>query len=213
MERIKNFENFINERVVELPEKQGKILVLLGPPGSGKGTLSKKMQKRNDFQIISVGEIIRKSEDKEIKSLTDGGKLLPDKIVVNLIKEKMASLDLERGIIFDGFPRTLEQAKKLDSILGKMGVGLNNAIYLNISSETARERISKRSEEQDREDDKDEETINQRFKEYREKTVPIIDFYRKSRKLKDIKSGVPEEEVYRRVVDSIGLDAKFPEEE
>lgn len=211
MERIKNFDSFINERVIEMPERQGKFLVLLGPPGSGKGTLAKKMEKRNEFQLISMGEIIRGSDDKEIKSLTDKGRLLPDKIVISLLKEKLATLDLERGIILDGFPRTLEQAKKLDSILGKMGLGLSNAIYLNISSETAKERIAKRAETQDREDDKDEETVKQRFKEYREKTIPIIEFYRKSRKLKDIKSGVPEEEVYRRVVDSLGLEAKFPD--
>jgi adenylate kinase len=133
--------------------------------------------------------------------------------MIKLLKDKLATVDFERGLILDGFPRTLDQARKLDSILGKMGVGLSNAVYLNISSETAKERLAKRAEEQDREDDKDEETIKQRFKEFKEKTVPIIDFYRKSRKLKDIKSGVPEEEVYSRVVDSLGLESKKDEEE
>lgn len=212
MEQIKDFSSFLNERVIQIPDKQGKIVVLLGPPGAGKGTLAEKMVKRNGFQHLSTGEMLRKSDDKELKDLISKGKFVPDKIMIKLLREKLESMDLEKGIILDGFPRTLDQARKLDSILGKMGVGLSNAIYLNISSDTAKERLAKRAEEQDREDDKDEETITQRFKEFREKTVPIIDFYRRSRKLKDIKSGVPAEEVYTRVIDSLGLKPEKDEE-
>lgn len=212
MEQIKDFSSFLNERVIQIPDKQGKIVVLLGPPGAGKGTLAEKMVKRNGFQHLSTGEMLRKSDDKELKDLISKGKFVPDKIMIKLLREKLESMDLEKGIILDGFPRTLDQARKLDSILGKMGVGLSNAIYLNISSDTAKERLAKRAEEQDREDDKDEETITQRFKEFREKTVPIIDFYRTSRKLKDIKSGVPAEEVYTRVIDSLGLKPEKDEE-
>lgn len=212
MEQIKDFSSFLNERVIQIPDKQGKIVVLLGPPGAGKGTLAEKMVKRNGFQHLSTGEMLRKSDDKELKDLISKGKFVPDKIMIKLLREKLESMDLEKGIILDGFPRTLDQARKLDSILGKMGVGLSNAIYLNISSDTAKERLAKRAEEQDREDDKDEETITQRFKEFREKTVPIIDFYRTSRKLKDIKSGVPAEEVYTRVINSLGLKPEKDEE-
>jgi adenylate kinase len=212
MEPVKDFSSFLNERVIQVPDKQGKIIVLLGPPGAGKGTLAEKLVKRNGFQHISTGDMIRKSDDKELKDLIAKGKFVPDKIMIKLLKEKLGTLDFEKGVILDGFPRTLEQAQKLDSILGKMGVGLSNAVYLNISSDTAKERLAKRAEEQDREDDKDAETIKQRFKEFREKTVPIIDFYKRSRKLKDIKSGVPEEEVYTRVVNSLGLKAEKDEE-
>ena len=212
MEQIKDFSSFLNERVIQIPDKQGKIIVLLGPPGAGKGTLAKKLVKRNGFQHISTGDMIRKSDDKELKDLIAKGKFVPDKIMIKLLKEKLATLDFEKGVILDGFPRTLDQAHKLDSILGKMGVGLSSAIYININSDTAKERLAKRAEEEDREDDKDAETIKQRFKEFREKTVPIIDFYKRSRKLKDIKSGVPEEEVYKRVIDSLGLKAGKDEE-
>ena len=207
MEPIKDFSSFLNERVIQIPDKQGKIIVLLGPPGAGKGTLAEKLVKRNGFQHISTGEMIRKSDDKELKDLIAKGKFVPDKTMVKILKDKLSTLDFEKGIILDGFPRTLDQAHKLDSILGKLGLGLSSAVYLNINSETAKERLAKRSEEQDREDDKDPEIIKQRFKEYREKTLPIIDFYRSSRKLKDIKSGVPEEEVYTRVIKSLGLKA------
>jgi adenylate kinase len=212
MEQIKDFSSFLNERVIQVPDKQGKIIVLLGPPGAGKGTLAEKLVKRNGFQHISTGDMIRKSDDKELKDLIAKGKFVPDKIMIKLLKEKLGTMDFEKGIILDGFPRTLDQAHKLDSILGKMGVGLSSVVYLNISSDTAKERLAKRAEEQDREDDKDAETIKQRFKEFREKTVPIIDFYKSSRKLKDIKSGVPAEEVYNRVVKSLGLKAGKDEE-
>ena len=147
MEPIKDFSSFLTERVIEVPDKQGKIIVLLGPPGAGKGTLAKKLVKRNGFQHISTGEMIRSSEDKELKDLISQGKFVPDKIMINLLKDKLATVDLEKGLILDGFPRTLDQAKKLDSILGKMGVGLSNAIYLNISSDTAKERLAKRAED------------------------------------------------------------------
>jgi adenylate kinase len=212
MEQIKDFSSFLNERVIQIPDKQGKIIVLLGPPGAGKGTLAEKLVKRNGFQHISTGDMIRKSDDKELKDLISKGKFVPDKTMIKLLKDKLATLDFEKGVILDGFPRTLDQAHKLDSILGKMGVGLSSVIYLNISSDTAKERLAKRAEKEDREDDKDAETIKQRFKEFREKTVPIIDFYKRSRKLKDIKSGVPAEEVYTRVVKSLGLKAGKDEE-
>jgi len=212
MEPIKDFSSFLNERVIQIPDKQGKIIVLLGPPGAGKGTLAKKLVKRNGFQHISTGDMIRKSDDKELKDLIAKGKFVPDKTMIKLLKDKLGTLDFEKGIILDGFPRTLDQAHKLDSILGKMGVGLSSVVYLNISSDTAKERLAKRAEEEDREDDKDVETIKQRFKEFKEKTVPIIDFYKRSRKLKDIKSGVPAEEVYTRVINSLGLKAGKDEE-
>lgn len=212
MEPVKDFSSFLNERVIQIPDKQGKIIVLLGPPGAGKGTLAKKLVKRNGFQHISTGDMIRKSDDKELKDLIAKGKFVPDKTMIKLLKDKLGTLDFEKGIILDGFPRTLDQAHKLDSILGKMGVGLSSVVYLNISSDTAKERLAKRAEEEDREDDKDVETIKQRFKEFKEKTVPIIDFYKRSRKLKDIKSGVPAEEVYTRVINSLGLKAGKDEE-
>ena len=147
MEPIKDFSSFLNERVIQIPDKQGKIVVLLGPPGAGKGTLAEKLVKRNGFQHLSTGEMIRKSDDKELKDLISKGKFVPDKIMIKLLKEKLGTMDFEKGLILDGFPRTLDQAHKLDSILGKMGVGLSSAVYLNISSDTAKERLAKRAED------------------------------------------------------------------
>jgi len=167
MEKVRNFENFIaiNERVI--PDKQGEILVILGPPGSGKGTLSKKLVERNKFTHISTGELIRNSDDKELKKTVEQGDFIPDRVMVRMLRKALGKADLENGIIIDGFPRNVKQAKLLDSLLGKLGVGLNHVIYLDLEEEKAKDRIMKRAEKEDRADDKDPEIISKRFKEYK----------------------------------------------
>jgi adenylate kinase len=203
MSLLNKFSSFLFER--ELPDSQGKIIVLLGFPGSGKGTLAKKLVDRNGFVHISTGELIRNSDDEELKERIAKGEYATDKEMNKMLRKKLKSVDVTKGLIFDGYPRTIEQARKLDSILGMMGLGLSSAIYLNINSDTAKERLEKRSEEEDRKDDKDPETVKERFTQYREKTVPVIEFYERSRKLKNILAGVDAEEVYSRVCDALGI--------
>jgi adenylate kinase len=203
MEKVKNFDSFVNER--EIPDKQGKIIVLLGPPGSGKGTLSKKLEERNGFSHISTGDLIRNSDDAELKKIIAGGKLVPDRIMARMLRRELGKLDLEKGIIIDGFPRTTKQSGMLDSILGKMGVGLNHAIYIKLNEEIAKKRILKRAEKEDREDDKDPEIVSKRFKEYTEKTSPLIDSYEKSRRLITVDGSKGSDEVYKETVKALGL--------
>ena len=114
---IKRFCDFINERVI--PDKQGEILVLLGPPGSGKGTLSKKLVDEYGFQHISTGDLIRKSDDEELKKTIAGGNMISDSDIRKMVVKELNTLDLEKGIIFDGYPRNLKQAKALNRMLGK----------------------------------------------------------------------------------------------
>lgn len=203
MEKVKNFDSFVNER--EIPDKQGKIIVLLGPPGSGKGTLSKKLEERNGFSHISTGDLIRNSDDAELKKIIAGGKLVPDRIMARMLRRELGKLDLEKGIIIDGFPRTTKQSGMLDSILGKMGVGLNHAIYIKLNEEIAKKRILKRAEKEDREDDKDPEIVSKRFKEYAEKTSPLIDSYEKSRRLITVDGSKGSDDVYKETVKALGL--------
>lgn len=206
MKTVKNYSSFINER--EIPDKQGKILIIMGPPGSGKGTLSKKLQERNGFQHISTGELVRKSEDPEVKSTIEKGEYVSDKLITRILRKELAGLDLETGIIIDGFPRTLSQSKTLDTILGKLGVGLNHCIFLDINEEEARKRILKRSKKENRKDDQDPEIIDKRFQEYREKTEPILDKYRKSRKLIKIDASSGSESVYDSLIGKLGIKRK-----
>lgn len=199
---VKKFEEFINER--EIPDKQGKIIVMLGSPGSGKGTLSKELKDQYGFQHISTGDVLRKSDDEELKKLSSTGKLVPDDLMLKVLRKELKKLDLERGIIFDGFPRTIVQAKKLDRLLGKLGVGLNHALLLNLPDEIAKERIKERAKTSGRKDDAKDSIIEKRFEEYKEKTEPLIDFYNKSRKLVTIKADAGKEEVLKKAVRKLG---------
>ncbi len=217
MEKVIKFEEFIqvlegdlNERV--LPDAQGKILVILGPPGSGKGTVSKKLAERNGFVHISTGELIRNSDDKELKKLVSGGSFIPDRLMVRMLRKEMGKIDFANGVIIDGFPRNLKQVKLLDSLLGKMGVGLSHVLFLDLKEEKAKERILKRAEKENREDDKNPEVIAKRFKEYQEKTSPLIDKYKESRKLVTVDASGGSESVYDSVVKKLDIPAKKKDE-
>jgi adenylate kinase len=196
---IKSFEDFkLLEK--ELPDSQGKILVILGAPGSGKGTLSKVLKDKYNFEHISTGDLIRKSDDSEIKKIIDAGNFLPDDMMIKMLRSELKKIDLSTSnIILDGFPRTIKQAKRLDSMLGKMGLGLNHALFLDLPDEVAKERIKKRAKDEDRKDDASDETVKKRFDEYHEKTFPLLDFYSKSRKLVSIKAEKGKEDVLKQV--------------
>ena len=200
---IKNFTGFINER--ELPDEQGDILIILGAPGSGKGTLSKQLQDKYGIYHISTGDLIRKSDDPELKKIIDGGNLLPDDMMIRLLRKELKKIDVAKGLIFDGFHRTIKQAKRLDSMLGKMGLGLNHAIFLDLDEETAKDRIRERAKKEDRKDDTSDEIINKRFDEYHEKTFPLLDFYKRSRKLVKIDAAAGREGVLKSVAKKLGL--------
>lgn len=206
MELAKKFSDFINERI--LPDKQGKIMVILGPPGSGKGTVSKKLAERNGLVHISTGDLIRKSDDKELKKLVADGNFIPDRVMVRMLRKELGKTDFTNGVIIDGFPRNLKQVKLLDSLLGKLGVGLSHVLFLDLTEERAKERILKRAEKENREDDKDPKIIAKRFKEYQEKTMPLVEKYKKSRKLITIDASEGSESVYNSVVKKLGLTPK-----
>ena len=125
--------------------------------------------------------------------------------MIEILESKINNLDLEKNIVLDGYPRNLEQAKQLDKMLGKMGVGLSHAIFINIGREEAIKRIQKRSETENRSDDSDFDVINKRFDEYLEKTFPLVDLYKKSRKLIEVDGSTGKEEVLNSVVKSLGL--------
>ncbi len=202
-EVVKKFDEFLNER--ELPDSQGDVLVMLGAPGSGKGTLSKQLNEKFGINHISTGDLIRKSDDPELKKIVEGGKFISDGMMLKMLRKELKKLDLNKGIIFDGYPRTIKQARKLDSLLGKLGLGLNHAIFMDLPEDKAKERIRNRAKKENRKDDASDEVIDKRFAEYNEKTFPLIDFYKKSRKLIKIDADLGMEGVLKSIVKKLGL--------
>lgn len=200
---IKRFSDFINERT--LPDKQGEIIVLLGPPGSGKGTLAKSLTKDYDFQHVSTGDLIRNSDDEELKKIIEAGDMIPDDKMLEMLEEKISEFDLEKNIAIDGFPRNIKQSKMLDSLLGKLGVGLSHAVLIDVDREESVKRIKKRADVEGRSDDADFNVINKRYDEYLEKTLPLVELYEKSRKLVKADGSSGKEEVLDSVVKSLGL--------
>jgi len=206
MEKIKDFNSFLNERYV--PDNPGKMVVLFGPPGCGKGTLAKKLSEKYGMKHISTGDLVRNSNDEEIKKIVASGSFVSDSQILKLLKKAIKEEDLESGIIFDGFPRTVSQAPKLDSLLGKMGLGLNYAIFLDVSEDIAKKRIQRRAEKEDRKDDSDPKVVEKRFDEYKEKTLPLVEVYEKSKKLFRVNGAKDSEEVLRRVRNKLKLTKK-----
>jgi adenylate kinase len=201
---IKRFCDFINERT--LPDAQGEIIALIGPPGSGKGTLAKSLVKNYDFQHVSTGDLIRESEDEDLKKIIDAGEMIPDEKMAEILSEKISEFNLEKNIVIDGFPRNIEQSKILDSILGKLGVGLSHAIFIDITREEAIKRLTNRAKIEGRKDDANFDTINKRFDEYLTKTHPLVDLYKRSRKLIKVDGESGKDQVLEKVVESLGIE-------
>jgi len=166
-------------------------LVIFGPPGAGKGTQSKFIvEKFNMFQL-STGEFLRKEISdntklgKKISSVINSGELVSDQIVSDLIEEIIADHQYKNRIIFDGYPRNLNQAKTLQDLLSKHGKKIDLVLKLSVSLETIKKRISQRQSLEKREDD-NEETAIKRFQTYENNMTPIIEFYKKLNLLKEV---------------------------
>ena len=158
-------------------------VVFLGPPGSGKGTQAKLLASRLGVPAISTGEILRLAvaESKPLglqaKSIMDTGELVSDDLMIALIRDRTQQGDARGGFILDGFPRTLAQAKALDGMLAETGDGLSGVVNLAVPEAMLVERMAGRSTAEGRSDDRPE-TVRERLRIYRERTAPLVDFYR-----------------------------------
>ena len=165
-----------------------KRIVLLGPPGCGKGTQSKLLVEKNNFVQLSTGDLLRDETSKcdselgeKVKKLMESGELVPDKVVIDIIIKKVEETK-NKSVIFDGFPRNLNQAKVLDQALNDVEIELNNAIFFEIEFKILEERIKQRVQESlNKEQRKDDniETLFNRIEVFKSSTLPIVDYYEK----------------------------------
>jgi len=157
-------------------------LLLLGPPGAGKGTQAERLMHALGIPQISTGDMLRAAVKagseigRRAKVFMDRGDLVPDEVVIGVAEERLRQPDAAKGFILDGFPRTAAQAEALDAMLRRLGVGLERCVALRVDEDELVERLLKRAELEGRSDD-NEETIRNRMRVYREKTQPLIDYY------------------------------------
>ena len=157
-------------------------IVFLGPPGSGKGTQAKLLAERLRVPAISTGDILRAAvKDRtplglKAQAIMEKGELVSDDLIVALIRERIAAKDARGGFILDGFPRTLEQGRALETMLMEQGESLTAAVNFTVPESALVERMLSRAKAEGRADDRPE-TIRERLRVYREKTEPLAAFY------------------------------------
>ncbi len=173
-------------------------VILLGPPGCGKGTQAARLKDKFGLLPLSTGDMLRAAVaagtdvGKKAKSLMDAGQLVPDDIVVGVIADRIASTDVQRaGFVLDGFPRTVAQAKSLDEMMKIRGWKIDYVIELKVDEKALFARIDKRARETKaageavRADD-NPETLKKRILVYKEQTAPILPYYAAAGRLKKV---------------------------
>ena len=212
-------------------------IIFLGPPGAGKGTQSVFLEKKYGMIQISTGDMLRaevaRGSDvgKQAKALMDSGKLVPDDLIIAMLKDRIAQPDCQNGFILDGFPRTEAQAEALERMLEADGKSIDAVLFLNVDEDILADRIAGRftcancgktynevsnppkaagvcdacgSHEFKRRADDNRDTVVERLKEYRRLTAPILPFYEKSGRLHAINGMLPTSEVTAEIEAALG---------
>ncbi len=175
-------------------------LILLGPPGAGKGTQAKRLEEKFGVKQLSTGDMLRAAVasgsdiGKEAKAVMDAGQLVSDDIIVRMISERVEEPDCAKGFILDGFPRNVAQADALDQMLAQKGLKIDHVIEFRVDEERMIDRILKRAAEEGRSDD-NEDTLRKRMDVYRQQTAPIIPYYQGKGALKTVDGMKPMDDV------------------
>jgi len=159
-------------------------IVLFGPPGAGKGTQAEFLIESFGLDHLSTGDLLRSEIaggtklGLEAKSFMDKGELVPDAVVIGMIKSKLESNNDTKGFIFDGFPRTVDQAKALDALLNQNKTPISGMLSLEVDKQELIDRLMSRGISSGRADDQDQSIIENRINVYNQKTLPLIEYYK-----------------------------------
>ncbi len=184
-------------------------IVLFGAPGAGKGTQSQNLIEKYKLTHLSTGDIFRMhlTEGTELGKLArqymDKGHLVPDTLVIDMVRDKIETNKDSNGFIFDGFPRTVPQAKALDTMLSDLGLEIGCMLALDVPEAELKRRIAERGKVSGRADDQDPEKINTRIEVYRNETLPVASYYKQQGKFIDIQGVGSIEEIFDNICSKI----------
>jgi adenylate kinase len=179
-------------------------ILLLGPQGSGKGTQGKLIAGEYGIPHVATGDILRAAMAAEtelglkVRPIYDAGQLVPDDLMIELIRERLGEDDAREGFVLDGFPRTMPQAEALDEMLREIGHDLDVVFELQLADEIGRQRMLKRAAEEGRADDTPE-AIDNRLRIYHAETAPLVEYYRSRGHLVGIHAERPIPEVFAEI--------------
>lgn len=183
-------------------------ILLLGPPGAGKGTQARILVDKHGIPQISTGDMLRSAVEagsevgRLARSFMDRGDLVPDEVVIAVAEERLCREDAARGFVLDGFPRTAPQAEALDALLERLSRPLERCVAITVDEDTLVERLLKRAELEGRSDD-NAEAIRHRMRVYREQTEPLVAHYRTRGVLVEVDGMGAIEEVAERIQEAL----------
>ena len=186
-------------------------IVLLGPPGSGKGTQAAMLLEHLKVPHISTGALLRDAIDRgtelglQAKSIIDSGELVPDDVMAGMIEERLSHADVDAGFILDGYPRNVAQARSLDAMLARIGKPIEDAVLIDVDAEQIIKRIAKRARDEGRSDDT-EETVRNRMRVYAEQTAPVGDYYARHGLLTRVLGEGDKAEIFQRILSVLNLN-------
>lgn len=184
-------------------------LILFGPPGSGKGTQASKLVEQYNLMHISTGDLFRfeMGNDtplgKEAKSYISKGELVPDSVTIGMLKNKVNANPDVQGFIFDGFPRTVNQAEALDEFLGSKNEKVTALISMGVDDEELISRLLERGKTSGRKDDSDKSIIQNRLEVYKSETTPVFDYYNEKMMARKVDGLGTIPQIFKRLCDVI----------